>query len=333
MNIKLVDDYKKIIYSFSHNFDNQWEIISLIYRDLNVWLTNQKQGDGTTTWFGSNPSLIWGAEAYAEQKDAVRVNEIINYLLVDLNYGNNWHVIGSWRNKATNATGNHQPIIQKADKDIEIVQNQPFFIAGAPNKQKNDVSKRVLKHCDFLGAYTLTDDDRRAINKLYPNYCFNHLSKFESTSTATQRQYWRAYDFTFFPSNEKKINAKNLVDCSIKKKFLEFNISNDKYKDWLNTDKGIFFYENQKGMPENLQKCEELFDKNVLEIKSLVEEIGEMEDVVSNEQLNVALYDDSNIIEETFIQRVNKHLQLYGLISIPFSNRKDFNLINLDNLL
>ena len=58
-----------------------------------------------------------------------------------------------------------------------------------------------------------------------------------------------------------------------------------------------------------------------------------MEDVVSNEQLNVALYDDSNIIEETFIQRVNKHLQLYGLISIPFSNRKDFNLINLDNLL
>ena len=83
MNIKLVDDYKKIIYSFSHNFDNQWEIISLIYRDLNVWLTNQKQGDGTTTWFGSNPSLIWGAEAYAEQKDAVRVNEIINYLLVD----------------------------------------------------------------------------------------------------------------------------------------------------------------------------------------------------------------------------------------------------------
>ena len=38
------------------------------------------------------------------------------------------------------------------------------------------------------------------------------------------------------------------------------------------------------------------------------------------------------MIEETFIQRFNKHLQLYGFISIPFANTKKSNLITLNNL-
>ena len=58
-----------------------------------------------------------------------------------------------------------------------------------------------------------------------------------------------------------------------------------------------------------------------------------MEEVVANEQLNLALYDDPNLIEETFVQRVNKHLQLFGFISVPFANKKGNNLITLDNLL
>ena len=39
------------------------------------------------------------------------------------------------------------------------------------------------------------------------------------------------------------------------------------------------------------------------------------------------------MIEETYIQRFNKHLQLYGFISIPFANTKKNNLITLNNLL
>ena len=39
------------------------------------------------------------------------------------------------------------------------------------------------------------------------------------------------------------------------------------------------------------------------------------------------------MIEETFVQRVNKHLQLFGFFSIPFANTKGSNLINLNNLL
>ena len=114
--------------------------------------------------------------------------------------------------------------------------------------------------------------------------------------------------------------------------FLSFECSNDKYKDWLNTNEGIFFFDLYKDIPDKIE-CEKLFDKNVLEIKKLVEDIGVLKEDVENEQLNLVLYDDSNLIEETFVQRVNKHLKLYGFISVPFANKKGNNLISLSNLL
>ena len=71
----------------------------------------------------------------------------------------------------------------------------------------------------------------------------------------------------------------------------------------------------------------------MLEIKKLVQDIGALKEVTKDEQLNLALYDNSDLIDETFVQRFNKHLQLYGFISIPFANTKNSKLISLDNLL
>ena len=76
-----------------------------------------------------------------------------------------------------------------------------------------------------------------------------------------------------------------------------------------------------------------MFDEDVLKIKKLVNDIGNIKELTEDEQLNLILYDDSNIIEETFVQRFNKQLQLYGFISVPFLNLKKNNLINLQNLL
>ena len=100
-----------------------------------------------------------------------------------------------------------------------------------------------------------------------------------------------------------------------------------KYRKWH------IFYELKKDIPKNLTKCEELFDKNVLEIKKLVDDIGELNEVVTYQQLNLVLYDDSNLIEPIFIQRFNKHIQIYGFISVPIANKKRNNLINSDNIL
>ena len=198
--------------------------------------------------------------------------------------------------------------------------------------KKNDTSRSILEECTFLGTHTLTVDDRKQLNVLYPNYCFNHLSKFESQNRRTRSTNWEGSDIKLVPSNEyKKHGQTKKVDFTTD--FLKFNISNDKYKDWISTENGIFFYELKKDIPKNLTKCEELFDKNVLEIKKLVDNIGELNEVVTYQQLNLVLYDDSNLIEPIFIQRFNKHIQIYGFISVPIANKKRNNLINSDNIL
>ena len=81
-----------------------------------------------------------------------------------------------------------------------------------------------------------------------------------------------------------------------------------KYENYLNSNNGIFYFDSYKDLPGDLAGCEKLFDEEVLKIKKLVGDIGEINELTEDEQLNLILYDDSNIIEETFIQRFNKQL-------------------------
>ena len=114
---------------------------------------------------------------------------------------------------------------------------------------------------------------------------------------------------------------------------MKFVCENSKYKDYLDSNNGIFYFDSYRDLPGGLDECEKLSDKDVLEIKKLVNDIGQLKEITEYEQLNLALYDDSNIIEETFVQRFNKQLQLYGFISIPFAHTKKNHLITLQNLL
>ena len=114
---------------------------------------------------------------------------------------------------------------------------------------------------------------------------------------------------------------------------MKFVSENVKYKDYLDSNDGVFFFESLKDLPADLDDCENLFDKDVLEIKKLVNDIGLLKEITEYEQLNLGLYDDDNIIDETFIQRLNKRIQIYGFISIPFVQNKKNHLVTLKNLL
>ena len=82
---------------------------------------------------------------------------------------------------------------------------------------------------------------------------------------------------------------------------MKFICSNTKYKDYLDSNNGIFYFDSYKDLPDDLDECEKLFDKDVLEIKKLVQDVGTLNEVTENEQLNLALNGDSNLIKETFI--------------------------------
>ena len=100
-----------------------------------------------------------------------------------------------------------------------------------------------------------------------------------------------------------------------------------KYKEWLGTDNRIFILKKENTKP--LKYCEELFDKDVLEIKQLVKDIGDLNTLIRKEQKKIVLYDNSNI-SNTFFTELNKNIQSYGRISLHYdcNNEKVINWKN-----
>ena len=75
-----------------------------------------------------------------------------------------------------------------------------------------------------------------------------------------------------------------------------------------------------------------MFDKDVLEIKQLVKDIGDLKNLIHKEQKKFILYDDSNIISDTFFTELNKNILSYGLISLHYDYNNE-KLINWKNKL
>ena len=73
-----------------------------------------------------------------------------------------------------------------------------------------------------------------------------------------------------------------------------------------------------------------MFDKYVLETKQLVKDIGDLNTLIHREQKNFVLYDDSNIISNTFFTELNKNIQSYGIspLQYNYNNKKVINWIN-----
>ena len=85
-------------------------------------------------------------------------------------------------------------------------------------------------------------------------------------------------------------------------------------------------------MLSTLAAKENLFDKDVLEIKNLVKKIGTIEEKIQSEQKNLISYDNSNVIKETFFTELNKKFSSYGMISINYNDNKK-TLVNWQNKL
>ena len=111
-----------------------------------------------------------------------------------------------------------------------------------------------------------------------------------------------------------------------------FFISNNKYKDWLNLLYGTIFHSILKNIPESISECEKSFDENVLPIKKLVKDIGDLNNLIIKETKNFFLYDNSNFISNTVFTELNKKIKAYGYILLLYNN-SDERLVTSKNRL
>ena len=63
-------------------------------------------------------------------------------------------------------------------------------------------------------------------------------------------------------------------------RFESVSSATKKYREWLGTDNRIFMKPYIEKIPKPLKYCEELFDKDVLEIKQLVKDIGDLNTLI-----------------------------------------------------
>ena len=89
----------------------------------------------------------------------------------------------------------------------------------------------------------------------------------------------------------------------------------DKYNKWLDSTYDVFNGDSERKITKKERsELEDLLDKNLKEIKELINRIGDLSKLTL-EQKNFFLYDESNYINHTFYTELNKKIQVYGLIS------------------
>ena len=173
-----------------------------------------------------------------------------------------------------------------------------------------------------MGTYELTSDDKKELTNMLPNFQLKTLNKWMKNKVSAQRyENEILFDpFTYYGSFGQPGYP-----------VLSFQAT-QKYKGWLNTDGRIFMKPYIRKIPKPLTDCEKLFDKDVLEIKQLVKDIGDLNNLIHKEQKNFILYDESDFIKETVFTELNKNIPSYGIISLHYDYNKK-TLINWKNKL
>ena len=329
--IRLIDN-SEIRCIFLQSKNKQWEIEKIFYRDINTKFVRTVVRNDTNRWDSTHPKLFLLAEEETLREKVFDTASFMKQLYWDKHFvteeKGKFPVIGTPLTSVFNSMT--QPFIQK-ELTLELKNNRTFFIYGSPDKKKHKLGfDSIIDECLYYGDLVLTDNDKKEIEKNFPNFSFNSLAMYFVGDKDITTQ-WKQNDLLFPSVTERASNSSTIFDP--KTQFMKFVSENVKYKDYLDSNDGVFFFESLKDLPGDLDDCEKLFDKDVLEIKKLVNDIGLLKETTEYEQLNLGLYDDDNIIDQTFIQRLNKRIQLYGFISIPFAQDKKNHLVTLKNLL
>ena len=334
IKIRLVDN-AKIEYNFIYPEEEKIKIQTNLYRDMSTKYIKVRINRETLAWQITNPDLIWEAEKYSRSVKKFNTDEFMEKMYFKNHYGlaegRKYTVI---QNSAFgNYTNNSDiPFVQQKNSVI-IRKNKPFFVPGSVDRNRHKFNAfSILDLCTYLGNLILTDDDKKQLNNLLPNFSFKSLAEYSLKRPTNMVTDWTSNDLLYLSKSLKTAhNEDEMFD--LRKKFLTFTCDNKKYKDYLDTGEGVFFKNFSKDLPATLDECEKLFDNDVLVTKALVKKIGPLREIGLYEQLNLILYDNCNLIEETYIQRFNTQTQLYGFISIPFFHTKENHLITLQNLL
>ena len=194
---------------------------------------------------------------------------------------------------------------------IVLLRDVDFFVPNG-NIIRSCFPDSVLKRCHIKQVeHKLNDDDKKQLNALYPNFSFHSLTLLTRLSSD-----WRGDNFTnndmVLLQNTKYNQLPNIKEDKNVNRNLYINCFKFSIYQMVNSPSEISFKDVFKDIPRPLTEGEKLFDKNVLKIKKLEKEIGDLNDAIFKETKKFNLYDDSNFIFNTFFTELkNTVLRFY----------------------
>ena len=129
-----------------------------------------------------------------------------------------------------------------------------------------------------MGTYTLNVNEQKELRSMLPNFQLKVFQKWMKVKVSTQ-QYQNK--LIFYPYNY--YGSFGQVGYPVIG-FQAVSQATQKYKEWLGTDNRIFMKPYIKKIPKPLKFCEELFDKDVLTVKQLVKDIGDLNTLIHKKQ-------------------------------------------------
>ena len=222
--------------------------------------------------------------------------------------GNGYAIGHADQRKSLGNRGYLMPIIFNVN-DIWIAPNEIFYMTAnaVQMRGKTSLTQNRMK---YMGSYELNVNDQKELRSMLPNFQLKIFHKWMKVKVSAQ-QYQN--EVIFYPYNYYgsfgQVGYPAVSFQAISPKI-------NKCKEWLGTDNRIFMKPYIKKIPKPLKFCEELFDEDVLTIKQVVKDIGDLNTLIHKKQKKIVLYDDSNIISNTFFTELNKNIQSYGTIII-----------------
>ena len=224
--------------------------------------------------------------------------------------------LDEWRKLAPKEEGHLMPFIVHRTSsgriDVGITRNVIFLTP--PRDLRIQTKEGILKNCKHLGRFILTEANTKQLQAMHPGFCFTFLEKFVCLPQIRDIDFFGWEDMHLIPHT--KYNKIPLTEYPL----MNFFIQNNRCSKWFKNDYNVFYSPSVVDIPEPITKCEELFDYNVLPIKKLVKDIGDLNNLTIKETKNFFLFDDSNLISNTFFTGLNKKIQAYGYISLLYNN-------------
>ena len=155
------------------------------------------------------------------------------------------------------------PFVQRV-KYIDIGLKKLFYTCRRYFKGKDS----ILNNCQDQKVINLNSSALRELNALYPDFTLSQLHCCKAETLFISR--WGEDNLILFPNTKNRHYGKAEFNYS------EFAYNDRKYNSWLKSNWFIFSRPTYKLLPGTLKEAEETFDKNVLPIKKLVKEIGDI---------------------------------------------------------